>query len=79
MTQPNFLRGFIYAYWGNIQEFSKRVGVAPSTVYTWIDYRPRGMFRVIPEVVKSNDEVSADMVINAVTIRETQIYEESKA
>lgn len=72
MSQPNFLRGFIYAYWGGISEFADAIGVAPSTVYTWIDFRPRGLLKFAPEIVK-NDEVSADMVIQAVVTRESQL------
>lgn len=74
-SKANYLRGWIYAYFGGFQQLAEALGLSTSTVSDWTTQNPRNMLKYSPEVSKLAS-VTLDEITDAVLRREDEMKEE---
>lgn len=69
----NYLRGWIYAYFGGFQQLANQLDLSTSTVSDWTTQNPRNMLKYIPEITELAKVEPAEL-IEAVKRREEEMH-----
>lgn len=73
-NSANYLRGWIYAYFGGFQQLAQKLDLSTSTISDWTTQNPRNMLKYIPEITELA-KVQPEELIQAVQRRESEMHE----
>ena len=71
-NQPNYLRGWIVAYFGGFQQLASALNLSTSTVSDWTTQNPRNMLKYSPEI-RELSSTTYDEIVEAVKRTETEL------